>query len=324
MRRTVAEILREYEALQARAEKEREERIKEVYRTIPGIREIDDTISKLGLECTSFSLNLDERSGEEALETLAERIKQLKEQKAALLKKHGYPPDFMDYRYQCSHCSDTGYIGHKKCACFRQRLIDRAYRQSNLGAVLARENFGTFDIDLFSDDKYEGYPKSPRQNMMDILSRCESFVHNFDSDGERNLLFYGGTGLGKTFLCNCIAKKLLDKGKPVLYLTAFKLFKILEEYRFRPEDARLDQEMLDFIFSCDLLIIDDLGTELANSFTTAELFNIINSRILERKKTIISTNLQPEELIDTYGQRVFSRISAHYRALEFYGRDLRM
>ena len=229
----------------------------------------------------------------------------------------------MDYRYQCSHCSDTGYIGHKKCACFRQRLIDSAYRQSNLGAVLTRENFSTFDIDLFSDEKYEGYPKTPRQNMMDILSRCESFAHNFDSDSE-NLLFYGGTGLGKTFMCNCIAKKLLDKGKAVLYLTAFKLFKILEEYRFRPEDARLDQDLLDFIFSCDLLIIDDLGTELANSFTTAELFNIINSRILERKKTIISTNLQPEELIDTYSQRVFSRISAHYTALEFYGRDLRM
>lgn len=324
MRRTVAEILREYEALQAKAEKDREERIREVYRTIPGIREIDDTISKLGLECTSFSLNLDERSEKEALKTLAERIKQLKEQKADLLKKHGYPPDFMDYRYQCSHCSDTGYTGHKKCACFRQKLIDSAYRQSNLGAVLTRENFGTFDIDLFPDEKYEGYPKTPRQNMLDILSRCESFVHNFESDGEKNLLFYGSTGLGKTFLCNCIAKKLLDKGKPVLYLTAFKLFKILEEYRFRPEDATLDQDMLDFIFSCDLLIIDDLGTELTNSFTTAELFNIINSRILERKKTIISTNLQPEELIDTYGQRVFSRISAHYTALEFYGRDLRM
>lgn len=324
MGKTISEILKEYEALQAKAEKERQERVREIHCTIPRIREIDGTITKLGLECASRSLGLNPLEQKKYLDALTEKIAALKKERLALLKKHGYPADFMEVKYQCSDCSDTGYIGHKKCACFKQKLIDRAYSQSNLGSILSRENFNTFDIDLFSDEKYEGYAKTPKQNMLDILSRCESFVHNFDNDSEKSLLFYGSTGLGKTFLCNCIAKKLLDKGKLVLYLTAFKLFKILEEYRFRPKDTPLDQDMLDFILTCDLLIIDDLGTELTNSFTTSELFNIINSRLLERKKTIISTNLQPEELIDTYGQRVFSRISSHYTALEYYGRDLRM
>ena len=324
MKRTVSEILIEYQALRDKAEKNRKARQKEVYAAVPRIMEIDDSISKMGLECTSYSLGLDADSQREYLEAMEQKIAQLKEEKVSLLKEHGYPADYLDIRYECRHCKDTGYIGHKKCACFKQRLISGAYRQSNLGSVLSRENFGTFDIDLFSDQRVKGYSKTPKQNMLDILSRCESFVHNFDHDNGDNLLFYGSNGLGKTFMCNCIAKKLLDKGKPVLYLTAFKLFKVLEEYRFRPSESRMARDQLDFILTCDLLIIDDLGTELTNSFTTSELFNIINTRLLERKKTIISTNLQPGELLETYGQRVFSRISAHYRALEFYGRDLRM
>jgi DNA replication protein DnaC len=324
MEKNINEILREYEALQSRAEKEKKERAEKIHRKIPRIREIDDTISRLGLECTSYSIGLKPSEQKEYLEAFAWKVEKLKHEKTALLKDHGYPPDYMEIKYQCQNCSDTGYIGQKKCACFRQRLIDRAYNQSNLGSVLSRENFGTFDINLFPDEKFQGHSKTPRQNMLDILSRCEAFTHNFEKDNGENLLLYGGTGLGKTFLCNCIAKKLLDKGKTVLYLTAFKLFRILEEYRFRPMDAAPNKEMLDFILTCDLLIIDDLGTELANSFTNSELFNIINTRLLERKKTIISTNLQPNDLIDIYGQRVFSRISARYRALEFYGHDLRM
>ncbi len=324
MKKTVSEILLEYEALQDKAEKKRETKLIRIHQTIPRIKEIDDNINKMGLECTSYSLGLDSRSQQEYLEALEQKIRQLKEEKLSLLKEHGYPADYLDIKYACRHCKDTGYIEHKKCSCFKQKLISKAYRQSNLGSTLSRENFNTFDLDLFSSEKYEDYSKTPRQNMLDILSRCESFVHNFENDNGENLLFFGGTGLGKTFLCNCIAKKLLDKGKPVLYLTSFKLFKILEEYRFRPHESPMAQDQLDFILTCDLLIIDDLGTELTNSFTTSELFNIINSRLLERKKTIISTNLQPEELIETYGQRVFSRISAHYRALEFFGRDLRM
>ncbi len=324
MEKTVSELLKEYQSLQSKAEKERDIRVQKAHRTIPRLKEIDDTINKLGLECTSYSIGLDSQSQKEYLKAFSQKIKQLKEEKLALLKEHGYPSDYLDIKYVCKHCKDTGYIEYKKCACFKQKLVSKAYSQSNLGNILSRENFNTFDLDLFSNEKYQDYPKTPRQNMLDILSRCEGFAHNFENDNAENLLFYGSTGLGKTFLCNCIAKKLLDKGKLVLYLTSFKLFKILEEFRFRPTDALMAKEQLDYMLTCDLLIIDDLGTELSNSFTTSELFNIVNSRLLERRKTIISTNLKPEQLIDTYGQRVFSRMSAHYTALKFYGRDLRM
>lgn len=324
MEKTVSEILKEYEALRSRAEKEREARVGEIHKNITRIKEIDETINRLGLECTYYSINLEPAEQKEYLDAYSKKVKKLKKEKLSLLEEHGYPSDYMETKYQCKRCNDTGYIEHLRCSCFRQKLIKRAYNQSNLGNVLSKENFNTFDIDLFSDVTFRDHLKTPKQNMLDILSRCEGFVHNFEKDNYENLLLYGETGLGKTFLCNCIAKKLLDKGKPVLYLTAFKLFKILEEYRFGPKDSTSNRDMLDFILTCDLLIIDDLGTELTNNFIISELFNIINTRLLERNKTIISTNLQPNQLLETYTQRVFSRLSAHYTALEFYGNDLRM
>ncbi len=324
MEKTVAEILKEYETLRTRAEKERETRIEEVYKKVPQIERIDDTINRLGIECTYHSITLGPVAQKEYLEAFSKKIKSLRDEKTTLLKKHGFSVDYMDMKHQCQKCEDTGYINHDKCPCFKQKLIERAYNQSNLGNVLSRENFNTFDLDLFSDEKFRDYPKTPKQNMLDILSRCEGFVYNFEKDNGENLLFYGETGLGKTFLCNCIAKKLLDKGRPVLYLTAFKLFKILEEYQFGPKNIAREKNMLDFILTGDLLIIDDLGTEFTNSFTICELFNIINTRLLKRNKTIISTNLQPSQLMEIYSQRLFSRLSAHYTALEFYGYDLRM
>lgn len=324
MKRAVKEILKEYEGLRTRGENERKARVEEVYEKVPSIKKIDNTISKLGVECTYYCINLAPREQTEYLEAFGEKIKKLKEKKAALLKENGYPLDYMDIKYQCQRCKDTGYIERDRCSCFKQRLIERAYSLSNLSNVLSRENFSTFDLNLFPDEKFHNHSKTPRQNMLDILSRCEGFVYNFEKDNGENLLFYGETGLGKTFLCNCIAKKLLDKGKPVLYLTAFKLFKILEEHQFGPKGVTSERNMLDFILTGDLLIIDDLGTELTNSFTICELFNIVNTRLLERNKTIISTNLQPSQLMEVYTQRLFSRLSAHYTALEFYGHDLRM
>lgn len=323
MREMVKEILKEYQRKREKAEKEQKDRIREVYSVIPRIREIDQTIYKLGLQCTKSLLRLDIPLWKEYIDGLKQEIEVLKEEKKQLLKKHHYPPDYLEMHYHCCTCKDTGYIGNQQCNCFKQQLINRAYQQSNLGDILERENFSTFDIGLYPDEKYENYPLTPRQNMVNIVSICEGFVHNFDKENGENLLFFGSSGLGKTFLCNCIAKELLDRGKLVVYLTAFNLFRILEQYRFDQSQSHENREQLDSILTCDLLIIDDLGTELSNSFTISELFNIINTRLLERKKTIISTNLTLQELLETYQQRVFSRISGHYKALEFYGPDLR-
>ncbi len=316
-------IQNEYQAIRARIDKERKERIKEIYNVIPRIKEIDDRIQNLGIRCARALLKSDNASDKRFVDILREEITSLKQEKIKLLEKYMYSPDYMEIHYECSACKDTGYVGREKCKCFKQKLIDRAYQQSNLGNTLEKENFSNFDINLFPDEKYDNYSLTPRENMKNIVSTCEGFVNNFHKDNGENLLFYGSTGLGKTFLCNCIAKALLDKGELVIYLTAFNLFRILEEYRFNHSENLQNREQLDSILTCDLLIIDDLGTELSNAFTVSELFNIINTRLLSKKKVIISTNLEPEELLKTYNQRIFSRISGNYRTLEFYGPDLR-
>jgi DNA replication protein DnaC len=323
MRDLVREILKEYDHKRDRAESQRKERIREVYNVIPRVREIDEAIKNLGLECTKAVLMHSHDSYDEYIHELREEIDTLKLQKADLLKKYKYPDNYLDVQYQCDLCNDTGYIDGQRCSCLKQTLINHLYRISNLGSVLEIENFKTFNINLFSDAKYGNYPVSPRSNMLEIVSICEGFVHNFDVDNGDNLLFYGSTGLGKTFLCNCIAKELLDKGKVVIYMTAFNLFRVLEQYRFGKTDIVKDLDRLDTIMNCDLMIIDDLGTELTNSFTVSELFNIINTRLLERRKSIISTNIAPKDLLATYNQRIFSRISRHYKKLEFFGPDLR-
>ncbi|WGX76260.1 ATP-binding protein [Paraclostridium bifermentans] len=146
---------------------------------------------------------------------------------------------------------------------------------------------------------------------------------NFDKDNDENMLFYGDTGLGKSFMCNCVAKELLDKGYLVIYQTAFKMFEIIEEYKFKNSDDHITKDNYNNLFDCDLLIIDDLGTELTNSFTNSELFNILNTRLLSGKKTIISTNLSPMQLGDIYAQRIFSRIFDRFRMVKFIGNDLR-
>ena len=164
---------------------------------------------------------------------------------------------------------------------------------------------------------------TPRENMLDILGISEEFINNFDKNNGDNLLFYGTTGLGKTFLCNCIAKSLLDKNKIVIYQTAFTILDILEERRFGKGDKEMSNYQYELLFDADLLIIDDLGTEVSNTFTNAEIFNIVNTRLLRSKKTIISTNLTPKEISDTYTDRVFSRIFDKFNPLKFYGNDLR-
>lgn len=194
---------------------------------------------------------------------------------------------------------------------------------SNLENVLQVENFDNFNIELFEENKFKGEELSPRENILDILSIAEGFVSNFEKNNGENLLFYGTTGLGKTYMSNCIAKALLDKGYIVIYQTAFTILEILENRRFGKGDMKLSSYQYELLFDADLLIIDDLGTEVSNTFTNAEIFNIVNTRLIKGKKTIISTNLTPKEITETYTDRVFSRIFHKFLPLKFYGKDIR-
>ena len=319
----IKQITLKFERKRDRNERSRRKRVEEVYKKIPAIKRIDEDIQKTGLQM-SKAIITNPNNYEEIINQAKEKIEKLKMEKAYLLTESNIELDYMDPKYDCAVCEDTGYIdGVKRCSCLKQELVSYAYRMSNLEHVLQRENFKTFNINIFKDEPFEGESMTPRENMLDILGICEAFINNFDENNGENLLFYGTTGLGKTFLCNCIAKALLDKNKIVIYQTAFTILDILEDRRFGKGDKAMSNYQYELLFDADLLIIDDLGTEVSNTFTNAEIFNIVNTRLLKSKKTIISTNLTPKEISEIYTDRIFSRIFDKFYPLKFFGNDLR-
>ena len=244
--------------------------------------------------------------------------------RASLLQEAGFPADYLEPVYRCPDCRDTGYIGNEKCHCFRQAIIDLLYMQSNLRETLKSENFSAFSLDYYPDlvpDALTGL--TARQTAEHALKTSLNFVRNFDHAFE-NLFLYGDTGLGKTFLSHCIAKELIESTHSVIYFSAFRLFELFADSTFGRTDSASQQELEQHIFECDLLIIDDLGTELVNSFVSSQLFLVLNERILRRKSTLISTNLSLGTFADTYSERIFSRISSTYTMLRLIGDDIRI
>lgn len=320
---TLRDILINYERKRDKADRALEQRKNDVYNQIPKIKEIDDEINKVGLEMMKLVLKNPAKREELCLES-KNKINELQNQKQQLLNQYEVPKWYLDLQYECNMCKDRGFLANgKKCNCLKQALINESYKMSNLSRMLEKQNQSTYNDSIFSEEIDPKNGISPRQNMQLILSICDDFIYNFDKDDDRNLLFYGDTGLGKTFMSNYIAKSLLDKGYLVIYQTAFKMFEIIEEYKFRNSDNHISRDDYENLFECDLLIIDDLGTELTNSFTLSELFIILNTRLLNGKKTIISTNNKPAQLGELYSQRIFSRIFDKFQMIEFIGKDLR-
>lgn len=321
MKSNVTEILEGYEALKNKNESLQKQRIEEVYTRLPIIKTIDEKINSMGFNLASniFKLSKQGIDPEEFIETNKKEIENLKKEKAAILTENNYPIDYMDMKYTCEKCKDTGYIDNRKCVCFKQKLINLYYRQSNLAKVLKRENFSTFNLNYYSPVKSETYKVSPRDRIMEIQARCVDFCETFDHNNT-NLLFTGSTGLGKTFLCNCIALEVLKKGKSVVYNTSTSLIDNIRSIKYSDGD----KSKLEYTLNCDLLVIDDLGTENVTQSSQSEIFNIINERLLRQKKMIISTNLSLEELQMVYHKRIFSRIVGNFDICEFFGNDIRI
>jgi DNA replication protein DnaC len=312
-----------YSKKRLKAARDADIRKEELYERVPNLEEVDKEISLLSIKLSKLFLIKSENMEEEIIKLKA-RIEDLKSQKLELYRKYNIPDNFLEHDYECKKCKDTGYSSDgKRCTCFNKQIINYLYKLSNMIYMINKENFNTFDINVFSNEPYENEKYTPKQNMYNILDTCENFCENFDKIN-MNLLFYGGTGLGKTFMCNCIAKELIDREKAVLYLTAFNLFEILENHKFNRQNETEENRMkYNMMFESELLIIDDLGTEFNNSFTNAELFNIINERLITDKKTIISTNLSLEQLAQNYSDRIMSRVFNNFAPLKFYGKDLR-
>lgn len=313
-------IMRAYGQQQFKNRHEQEHRIAEVYRRIPVIKELDDAISTRAVASARRLLEGDK----DALKELRSEIADLREQKSVLLKSAGFPADYMEMRYRCRDCKDTGYAEGVKCHCFRQSEMKYLYAQSNIEGIVAVENFDTFSFEYFDDTRViPVLNRTVKQYMELVAETCRNFVKGFSLD-HGNLLFTGPTGVGKTFLTNCIARELIDKYYSVIYLSANDLFEVFSRNRFDYQDEEDMKGMYQYILDCDLLIIDDLGTELNNSFTSSELFYCINERLNSSKSTIISTNHPMNELRDRYTERVTSRLISRYTVIPLYGDDIRI
>ncbi|WBW50013.1 ATP-binding protein [Peptoniphilus equinus] len=313
-------IEREYQELRDADEKAHRKKMAKLYRNLPELEALDQKIQRLGIEGAKEQLLHPNSKG---LSEINEALYTLREEKAHLLMTMGLPRDYTKVDYRCELCEDTGRLEDgSRCRCFKQRISRELYEMSNLNLQLEKENFLTFDLGIFSKDVYDGENLSPRDNMEAILRVVRRFIDDFEKNNDFNMLFYGTTGQGKTFMLNCIAKELLDKNVNVIYQTAFNIVDIVEDRRFRRNEAT--QMKYELLLNSDLLIIDDLGIERINAFSTSEIFNIVNSRLLSGKKTLISTNLSPKELSSTYTDRVFSRVFQKFMPLKFYGEDLRL
>lgn len=315
------QILREYDNRQFQNKHELDKHIKEAYSAIPQLKQLDDEMISLSAQSGRLALF----GNTDSLATLKDKILDIKARQIELLVSHSYPSDYLELKYQCSKCRDTGFIGNEKCNCFKQAIADLIYSGSNMKTVLQHENFSAFSFTYYSDEYIdEATGLSPLSNMQKIVAESKSFIRHF---GQRkgNLLFRGNTGVGKTFLANCIAKELLERGYTVIYLTAFRLFDILEKNKFgKEESSYAASNQFEYILDCDLLIIDDLGTELNNSFTTSQLYLILNERLLKQKSTIISTNLSLDMIKNNYSERVYSRIISDYTIRVIIGEDIRL
>jgi DNA replication protein DnaC len=259
-----------------------------------------------------------------AKETLREDIELISNKKRAALLAHRYPADYLDEIFTCSKCRDTGFIKGEPCECLKREVVKVLYSRSELKEILERENFDTFCYDYYSDDFIdENTGISALDNIETVVDHCHFFINNFDKTND-NLLFYGRAGCGKTFLINCIAKELIEQSYSVIYLSAVQLFELLADYSFRRNNYSVYRQISKSeLLNCDLLIIDDLGTEMNNAFTNTALFECLNERLIHQKSTIISTNFSLKELQERYEERIFSRTVGNYTPLKIFGDDIR-
>lgn len=312
-------IMRIYNQRQFQDKYEQDQRREEVYQKVPQIKQIEDEISSQAVRCARRLLDGDTGAKEE----LKQHIEDLREQKEVLLSAFGFPADYMEMHYVCPECQDTGYIDGKKCRCFKKEEIRLLYSQSNIEEVLLRENFDSFSYEYYDDRVViQEIQMTVADYMRQVHTWCKEYVENFEKKGG-NLIFTGSTGVGKTFLTNCIAKALIDQYQSVIYLSSNDLFDVFSKNKFHYDTEEEMKDMYQYILDCDLLIIDDLGTELNNTFVSSQLFYCINERLLRKKSTIISTNLSMTMLRDTYSDRISSRIISQYSIIPLYGDDIR-
>ena len=316
-----AQVLRRARARleQAKLERERENEAHRAaaYERYPRLREIDRELQQSMAELAIAFLKKD---SEETLGAIRTRNQTLQAERNWILEAGEFEDGYLDDTPVCTRCGGTGYDGSQMCSCLRE--LCRQEQKKELTSLLGsgRESFDTFRLDVYSDAYDPKLGTSPRELMRSNLNICKKYAAGF-SAASGSLLFSGATGLGKTFLSACIARQIADRGFSVMYETAIRLFGDFETEKFGAQGG--DGSLTRKYFDCDLLIIDDLGTEMTTQFTVSVLYSVLNTRMMEGKPILISTNLLPEALETRYSPQIASRIVGTFRLIKFAGDDLR-
>lgn len=311
------ELNKIYEDIRNKEANLHKKRIEEITKKYPNIIELDRTIQKkcLGLSLAILRSNV----SEDDISAIKDEIMDLRAKKCEALVSLGYSPDYLSLHYQCNKCQDTGYIHSTQCSCYKNKLVKLYYKDSDLEDSVKVNNFDTFDLSLFSNNRISDDKYSSRKNMENILHYIlKNYISSFSSHSN-NLLFYGNSGTGKTFLSCCIAKELLDQGYLVVYKTSDELIRAFRDIKFNKNN-----DLEDMLINCDLLIIDDLGAEQITDFSTTELFTLLNKKILKKKKMLISTNLTLSMITQLYSERISSRLLGNFKLYKFYTDDIRI
>ena len=308
-----AELMDMYEKTRTEESRKLTQRREEIKSKYPEILEIDTTIQKLCLNLSMAALK--GITNPKELDNIKDEITDLRAKKYEMLVSHGYSPEYLNLHYNCPKCKDTGFIGIEKCSCFKSKLV----KLSELEEAVKNNNFKNFNINLYPNHKLNDERYTPRKNIEDILEYITGEYLPKFKNSNTNLLFYGNSGTGKTFLSWCIAKELLDRGFLVVYKTADDLLRALRDIKFNN-----DTDLENLLINCDLLIIDDLGSEQITDFSSSELFTLINKKILKNKKMIISTNLTLPLISKRYSERISSRIIGDFKLFKFFAEDIRI
>ena len=309
-KKVVALVTEEFESKRVKNENTRDDRLIEVYSKIPELRAIDKELSSTGVNILAAAI----ANKDYAVDKLTElkiRNQELQKNRARLLEGHGYSESYTDLHYDCELCQDYGVVGGKLCSCYKNRLIEEQFKLSGISNLVKKQSLETFSLDVYED----------KEKMGMLLDYVKDYIDDFPIM-KCNLLFVGGTGLGKTHLSTAIAKALIEKGYNVIYETAQNIFFDFDNDRFRDRFSDSEPESSKYL-DCDLLIIDDLGSEAINSFTVSCLYNILNTRLNKGLPIIASTNLNSKEIRSKYHDRITSRLFGEFNIQMFYGNDLR-
>ena len=293
----------------------------EIYDKIPEFKELDARVANLSVECTrkmilaaSGNDTDSETRKKEYLDSLHEEIEKITARKSELLDMAGIPADYLDPPYECDKCKDTGYVGDEKCTCLKQMEVSFLYEYSNMKSWLEDNNYSKLSDEYYVDEELTGFRNA--------VANCREFIENFGND-PRGLFFYGTPGTGKSFLSGCVAKVLLDRGYVVIYFSAKRLFDLISDAVY-DNDRSGRRELMETLYDCDLLIIDDLGTEGVNDFSKNILFDLLNERMIRKNPVIISTNMSLDILNTTYRERISSRILSSNRICKLKCKDIRI